>query len=102
VAVIVEVANDRRDAADVAQARNNFRHSRRSLRHIHRDPHQLRTSLGKLLALRESGRNVRSIRIGHRLDDYWRAAAYLNVANLNAIRLPPRNGKDLHSPFIVT
>ena len=96
VAVVMKIADDRRGASQIAQPRHNFRHRRRRFRHVHRDAHQLRAGVGQFLALRHGAGNVRRIRIGHRLDDDRRAAANLELADFDAVRLAPRNGKDLH------
>ena len=96
VPVVVKIADDRRRASQIAQPRHNFRDSRRRFRHVHRDAHQLRARVGQLLALRHGPGNVRRIRVGHRLDDHRRAAADLVLADLDAIRLPPRYGENLH------
>ena len=82
VAVVVKIADDRRRASQIAQPRHNFRDRRRRFRHVHRDAHQLRAGVGQLLALRHGSGNVRRIRVGHRLDDYRRAAAHLDWPTL--------------------
>ena len=100
VAVVVKIADDRRDAALIAQARDNFRHRRGRLRHVHRDAHQFRPGIGQFLALLHGPGDVRGIRVGHRLDDHRRAAAHLDVADLDAYRLSPRDGEYLHG-FVI-
>ena len=85
VPVVVKIADDRRVAARIAQPRDDFRHGRGRFRHVHRDAHQFRPGVGKFLALRHGPGDVRGIRVGHRLDDHRRAAAHLNVADLDAI-----------------
>ena len=96
VAVVVKIANDGRVAAQIAQPGYDFRDGRGRFRHVHGNAHQLRPGVGEFLALRHGPGDVGGVRVGHRLHDDRRAAAHLNVADLDAIRLSPRDGKYLH------
>jgi hypothetical protein len=96
VPVVMKITDDRRDAPGIAQPRYDFGYRGGRFRHVHRDPHQLRAGVGQLLALRHGSGDVRRIRVGHRLHDHRRAAAHLNVADLDANRFAPRYGKYLH------
>jgi len=59
VPVVVEIANDGRLAAEVSQAGYNLRHGRSRLGHVHGDADQLRSGVGKFLALRHRSGNGR-------------------------------------------
>ena len=101
VPVVVKIANDRRDAARITQPSDNFRYRRRRFRHVHRDAHQFRSGVGQFLALRHGPGDVGGIRVGHRLHDHRRAAAHLNMADLDANRLSSRDGEYLHVPVVM-
>ena len=96
VPVVMEIADDRRGASQIAQPGHNFRDRRGRFRHVHRDAHKFRARVGQLFALRDGAGNVRCVRVGHRLDDDRRAAANLVLADFDAVGLPPRNGENLH------
>ncbi len=96
VPVVMKIANDRRNTSGIAQPRNNFRHRRGRFRHVHRNAHQLRPGFGQFLTLRHGPGDISRIGVGHRLNNNRCAAAHLNVANLDANRLPPRDGEYLH------
>ncbi len=96
VPVVVKIADDRRGTSQITQPRHNLRDRRRRLRHVHRDADQLRAGVSQLFALSHCPGDVRGIGVGHRLDDDWRAAADLKLSDLDAVRLPPCNRKNLH------
>jgi len=50
--------------------------------------------------MRYGSGNIGRIRVGHGLDYDRRAAADLVLANLDANRFPPRDGKNLHRAFL--
>ena len=87
VAVVVEIADDRRVAAGIEQAFLDFRDGRGGFRHVHGDADQLGAGLGEFDALLRGCGYVGGVRVGHGLDDDGRAAADLDLADLYADRL---------------
>ena len=83
MAVVVEVADERRGAAGVEHPLLDLGDRGRRFRQVHRDAHQLRSSFGQLDALLRRRRRVGRIRHRHRLDDDRRAAADLDAADAN-------------------
>ena len=84
VAVVVEVADERRRAAGVEHPLLDLGHGRRRFGQVHRDAHHLRSGLGQLDALLRRGRRVGRVGHRHRLHDDRRAAADLDVADAHA------------------
>ena len=86
VAVVMEVADDGDVAAGVKQALLDFGDGRGGFGHVHRDADKFGAGLGKFEALLRGGGDVGRVGVGHGLHDDWRAAAYLDVADLYADR----------------
>ena len=89
VAVVVKIADDRSVAAGIEKTFLDFGECRGGFRHVYCDADKFRSGLRKLEALLRGGGYVRGVRIGHGLDDHWRAAADLNLADLYANRFVP-------------
>ena len=84
MAVVVEVADERRGAAGVEHPLLDFGHRRRRLRQVDGDAHHLRSGLSQLDALLRRRRRVGGVGHRHRLDDDGRAAADLDAADADA------------------
>jgi hypothetical protein len=84
VAVVVEVADQRRCDTGVEHALLDGRHGRRGLRQVHCNTHQLGTRLRQLDALRRRAADVRRVGVRHRLDGDRRPPADLNRPNPDA------------------
>ena len=91
VAVVVEVADERRGAAGVEHALLDLGDGRRRLGEVDGDAHQLGARLGQLDALPCRGGRIRRVGHGHRLDDDRRAAADQDIPDLDADRLVQPN-----------
>jgi hypothetical protein len=92
VAVVVEVADERRRAAGVQHPPLDLGNGCSGLGQIHRDAHHLGPSFGELDALLRRGCRVRRIGHRHRLHDDRSAAANLDRADLDADSLVEANG----------
>ena len=90
VAVVMEIADDRRVAACVEQAFLDFGKCGGCFRHVDRHADEFRAGLGQFEALLGGCRDVGGVRVGHRLDDDGRAAADLDFADLYADRFVTR------------
>ncbi len=84
MAVVVEVADERRRAAGVEHALLDLGHCGRGLGHVDGDPHHLRARLPQLDDLLRGALRVSRVGHRHRLDDDRRAAADLHVPDLDA------------------
>ena len=84
MAVVVEVADERRRAAGVEHPLLDLGDRGRRFRQVDRDAHHLRSGLGQLDALLRRRRGVGRIGHRHRLDDDRRAAADLDAADADA------------------
>ena len=93
VAVVVEVADERRRAAGVEHALLDLRHGGGRFGRVDGDPDHLRARLGQLDALARRG--LRVGRVGHRhaLHDDRRAAADLDGADLDGDGLVEAQGQ---------
>ena len=90
VAVVVEVADQRRRAAGIEHALLDLGHRRRRFWHVDGDPHHLRPRLPQLDALLRGAPGVGRVGHGHRLNHHGSAAAHHDVADVNARRpMPP-------------
>ena len=89
VAVVMEIADDGRVAARIEQALLDFRHRGGRFRNVYGDADEFRARLREFQALLRGGGDVRGVGVGHRLDDDGRAAADLDLADLDADRLVP-------------
>ena len=69
MAVVVEVADERRGAAGVEHPLLDFGNRGGRLRQVHRDAHHLRSGFGQLDALLRRRRRIRRVGHRHRLDD---------------------------------
>src|SRR5678816_4566919 len=87
MAVVVEVANERRVAARIEHTLLDFRNCRGGLWQVDSHPHHFRPSLGKLDALTRCGFRIRRVGHRHRLDDDGRPAAHLHTSDANSDRL---------------
>ena len=84
VAVVVEVADERRGDAGVEHAPLDLRDRRRGFRHVDGDADHLGAGLRQLDALLRGARGIRRVGHGHRLDDDGRAAADLDRTDADA------------------
>ena len=84
VAVVVEVADERREAPGVEQALLDLRDGGRRVGPIDRDAHELGPRPRQLEALAGRRRGVGRVGVRHRLDDDRRAASDLDPADLHA------------------
>ena len=87
VAVVVEIADERRRAAGIEHALLDLGDGGRRVGQVDRDAHHLGARFGKLDALLRGGCRIRRVRHRHRLHDDRRAAAHLNAADADADRL---------------
>ena len=87
MAVVVEVADQRRRAAGVEHPLFDVGHRGGRFGQVHRHPHELGSGLGQLDALLRRRARVGGVGHRHRLDDDRRAAADLDVTDLHAHRL---------------
>jgi hypothetical protein len=94
VAVVVEIADQRRRHPGVEHALPDLRDRRRSLGQIHGHPDHLRAGLGELDALLCRRRRIRGVGHRHRLHDHRRTAADLDGADSDADR--PMNLENCH------
>ncbi len=78
VAVVVEIADERRRAARVEHALPDFGHRGRGFGQIHGDADHFRSGFRQLDALRRGGARISGVGHRHRLDDDRRAAADLD------------------------
>ena len=94
VAVVVEVADERRVAPGIEHALLDLGHRRRGLGHVHRHAHHLGAGLPQLDDLLRRRRGIG--RVGHRhgLDDDRRAAAHLDVADADGDGAVQPDGHD--------
>ena len=81
MAVVVEVADERRLASGVEHALLDFGHRRRGLGRVDRDAHHLGPGFRQLHALLRRGRRVAGVRHRHALDHDGSAAAHLDAAD---------------------
>ena len=93
MAVVVEVADERRRDARVEHPLLDLGHRRRRFGHVDGHPDHLGPGLRQLDALLRGRRRIRRVGHRHRLDDDGRAAADLNVADANADRLVKPTGR---------
>ena len=84
MAVVVEVADQRRVTSRVKHPLLDLRNRRGGFRHVDRHADHLRAGFRQLDALLRGRRGVRRIRHRHRLDDDRRAAADLDAADFDA------------------
>ena len=84
VAVVVEVADERRLASGVEHPPLDLGHRGGGLGEIDRDPHHVGSGFGKLDALLSRGSRVGGIGHRHRLHDDRRAAANLDATDFHA------------------
>ena len=83
----MKIADERHLTACIIQASSNLRHRGGCFRHVDRDPYHFRAGLGQLGALRCGGCRIGCVGHRHRLHDYRRAAADLNIADAHTNRL---------------
>ena len=95
MAVVVEVADERRGDARVEHALLDGGHRGRRLGQVDRDAHELRARLRELDALPRGRVDVGRVGVGHRLDGNGRAAADLDRPDLYADRFMKPDGKHL-------
>ena len=95
VAVVMEIADERRGDARIEHALLDRRHRRCRLRQIHRDAHELGAGLRELDALPRRRVDVGRVGVRHRLDGNRSAAADLNRPDLYADSLMKPDGKHL-------
>jgi len=81
VADIMEIADQRRGDAALAQAVADMRHRGRGLIAVDRDPHQFRTRARQCGDLGHRAFNIGGVSIGHRLHDDRRAPADGDIAD---------------------
>ena len=93
VAVVVEIADERRGDARVEHPLLDLGHGGRRLGHVDRDAHHLGPGFGQLDALPRGRRRVRRVGHRHRLDDDGRAAADLDTADAYADCLVKPDGR---------
>ena len=86
VAVVMEVADERRRAAGVEHALLDFGHGRGRLGHVDGDAHHLGAGLPQLDALPRGRRRIRRVGHRHRLHDDRGAAADGDVADADRAR----------------
>ena len=87
MAVVVEVADERRRAAGVEHPLLDLRHGRGRFGQVDRDAHHFRAGLGQLDALLRGRARIGRVGHRHRLHDDRRAAAHLDAADAHAHRL---------------
>ena len=83
VAVVMKVADERRQASGVAHAPLDFGNRRRGLGKVHCHAHELGPRFGQLDALPGGGLRIRGVRHGHRLDEDGSASADHEVPDLD-------------------
>jgi hypothetical protein len=86
VAVVVEVADERRVAASVEDAALDFGNGGGGFGNVDGDADEFGAGLSEFEILLGGGSGVGGVRVGHGLDDDGRAAADLDFANLYADR----------------
>ena len=95
VAVVVEVADERRGDAGIEHALLDCGHRGRRFGQVHRDAHELRARLRQLDALPRGRLDVGRVGVRHRLDGDRRAAADLDRPDLHANGFMKPDGKHL-------
>ena len=84
VAVVVEVADERRQDPGVEHPLLDLRHGRGGLRDVDRDPHHVRARARELDALGRCRLDVHRVRVRHGLDDDRGAPTHLDGADLHS------------------